>query len=152
MLVVFVGFVEFFFLNVILLFYLSCTLPTTDWFTVPVAAAVVLDFSFNTWTPSLYNSKWLDLTLEFWLWRATSSRMQVFCLIGFLNHFSHFLRERKKGKAERSKQVTREIKGAGILRCWVSSCVLLSHLMESVVASLYFFLLHNFPRPDKNSW
>lgn len=87
-----------------------------------------LGCSFNTCTPSLCNSRWLDLTLEFWLWRATSS-MLIFYLIGFLNHFSHFLGERKKGKAERSKQVTREIKGAGILWCWVSSCVLPSHLV-----------------------
>lgn len=51
--------------------------------------------------------------------------------------------EQEERRAERSEQVTREIKGAAVLRFLVSSCVLLSHLVKSVVASLYFLLLKN---------
>lgn len=124
--------------KVILLFHLSSTPPTTDECVVPVG------FATRTWTFSLYNSGWLDPSCVCGGLPATRCRFLVDWLFKAPLKFPEVEERRKKRKEERSKQITREIKGAALLRFLVSSCVLLSHLVKSAVPSLYFLPLRNF--------
>lgn len=99
--------------------------------------------------PACINWGWLDLSCDCGELPGTRCRFLVDWLFKAPLTFPE-IEERAKGrKGERSEQITREAKGAAIFRFLVSTWVLLSHLVKSAGASLYFLPLKNLSLSDK---